>query len=99
MKTEWQIQMDYNKAMDAARRLRGIATGMDNEANDMDRTINAINRAWDGENSEKYIAKGYQVKNKITATSAGIRRVADAIEQIATRTRDAELAAIRIAEN
>lgn len=98
MKTAWQIQMDFKKAMDAANRLRSIASRMDSNANNLGSTIGAIDRSWDGENSEAYQAKGRKVQDNITTTASGIRRVAEAIEEIATRTRDAEMEAIRIAE-
>ena len=99
MKTAWQIQMDFNRAMDAAKRLRSIARSMDNNATNMGNTIRTINGSWDGENSDLYIAKGTKVQGNISTTADGIRRVADAIERIAVRTRDAELAAISIADN
>ncbi len=99
MRTAWQIQMDYNRAMNAARRLRAIAGSMDGNANSMGGAINSINGSWDGENSDAYIAKGRKIQNNINTTADGIRRAASAIEKIARRTRDAELAAISIAGN
>ncbi len=99
MKTAWQIQMDFRKAMDAARKLRNIADSMDHNADSLGGSIDSINRNWDGENSEKYITKGNKVQGNIRTTASGIRRVAEAIEEIAIRTRDAELAAIEIAED
>ncbi|MCR5556414.1 MAG: WXG100 family type VII secretion target [Butyrivibrio sp.] len=99
MKTVWQIQMDFDRAMDAARRLRSIASGMDSNAGQLGSTMNSIDRSWDGENSEAYLAKGKKVQNKLSVTANGIRQVAQAIEEIAIRTREAELAAIRIAED
>ena len=98
MKTVWQIQMDFKRAMEAASRLRSIASSMDNNAGSLGNTMGSIDRSWDGENSEAYLAKGRKVQNNISTTAAGIRRVAGAIEEIAIRTRDAEMAAIRIAE-
>lgn len=99
MKTAWQIQMDFKRAMDAAKKLRDIARSMDNNASSMGSTINSINGSWDGENSDLYITKGHKVQNNISTTADGIRKVADAIERIAIRTRDAELAAISIADD
>ncbi len=97
--TAWQIQMDFEKAMRAAGELRGIARSMDSNAESMGNTINSIDTSWDGDNSQAYIAKGVKVKGNITETAAGIRKTAEAIEEIAIRTRDAELAAIQIAED
>lgn len=98
MKTAWQIQMDFKKAMDAAERLRSIARSMDDNAGSLGGAINQVGNSWDGENSETYILKGRKVQENINTTADGIRKVAGAIEEIAIRTRDAELAAIAIAE-
>ena len=97
--TAWQIQMDFERAMKAAEELRGIAGSIDDNASNMGNTINSIDNSWDGDNSQAYIAKGNKVKNNITETARGIRSTANAIEEIAIRTRDAELAAIQIAED
>ncbi len=99
MKTEWQIQMDFEKAMQAAEKLRGVAQKMDGNASDMSSTINSIDSNWDGENSDLFLEKGRRVQGNITLTAEGIRKVVNSIETIATRTRDAELAAIRIADD
>ena len=99
MKTAWQIQMDFKKAMAAAAKLRGIANSMDNNAGALGSTLGSIDSSWDGENSEAYLAKGRKVQNNISTTAAGIRRVAEAIEEIAIRMRDAEMAAITIAKD
>ncbi|WP_029200335.1 hypothetical protein [Oribacterium sp. NK2B42] len=99
MKTAWQIQMDFRRAMNAVRKLRSIASSMDNNASNLGNTMGSINRCWDGENSEAYLAKGRKVQNNISTTANGIRRVAAAIEEIAIRTRNAEMAAIRVADD
>jgi uncharacterized protein YukE len=99
MRTAWQIQMDYRRAMDAARRLRAIAGSMDGNANSLGGALSSINGSWDGENSDVYIEKGRKVQSNINTTADGIRRTASAIEKIARRTRDAELAAISVADN
>ena len=97
MKSEWQIQMDFGKAMEAVNRLNRIAGDIDNNAGNLGNTMNSINNCWDGENSENYLAKGRKIQSNISKTASGVRKVAAAIERIAITTRDAELAAIRIA--
>ncbi|SFB82416.1 WXG100 family type VII secretion target [Butyrivibrio sp. YAB3001] len=98
-KTEWQIKMDFKKAMAAVNNLRKIANKLDDNNDDFGGVINLIDNNWDGENSEKFIGKGRTIQGKISETSAGIRKTADAIEDIAKRLRDAELNAIRIARD
>ena len=99
MKTEWQIHMDFNKAMRAAERLRQIARNVNNNASNLGSTMSSIDGSWDGENSDNYLSKGRRVQDKITRTASDIEKVAAAIEEIAIRTRDAELAAIQYAED
>ncbi|MCR4596565.1 MAG: hypothetical protein K5673_07260 [Lachnospiraceae bacterium] len=99
MKTVWQINMDFQKAMAAVERLNAIASGLESNADNLGTTIDSIDRNWDGENSEAYIVKGRKVQNNISLTAGGIRQVAATVEAIAIRTRDAELAAISIAED
>jgi uncharacterized protein YukE len=99
MKSEWQIHMDFNKAMRAAEKLRQISRNMNNNASSLGSTMTSIDGSWDGENSENYIAKGKKVEGKVTRTATDINKVASTVEEIAIRTRDAELAAIRIAED
>lgn len=98
MKTQWQIQMDYKKAMDAVTKLRSIAYNMDSNLDNLRNTISAIDNSWEGENSEAFIAKSRKVQDNIAVTADGMRKVAATIEEIARVTRDAELAAIRIVE-
>ncbi len=99
MKSRRRIYMDFKKAMDAAKKLRNIAKSMNDNADSMDRAIRSIDNSWDGENSEAYITKGLKIKGNISTTAEGILRTAEAIEEIAERTKEAELAAIDIADD
>ncbi len=99
MKTEYEIYMDFRRAMDQANRLKTIANNMSNLANDsMMSSLNAIRSSWSGENAEAFLNKGQSIQNRIELTAGDLYKVANAIITIAERTRDAELAAIAIAK-
>lgn len=99
MKSEWQIHMDFEKAMRAVDKLRQIARNMNDNASNLGTTMTSIDTSWDGENSDNYLVKGKSVQGKVGQTAGDIDRVAKVVEEIAIRTRDAELAAIRLAED
>ena len=99
MRTEYEIRMDFNKAMAQVGKLNAIASRLGNLADDdLYSSLNNIERNWDGENSEAFLEKGHKAKDKINRTAEKVKKVADTIETIAKRTMEAELAAIRIAE-
>jgi len=98
MRTEHEIYIDFSRAKEQAEKLRTIASRMDQIANDeLGGTLRSIQSDWTGDNSEKFNEKGVQVQQKINLTAADIRRIADAVEEIAQRMYDTEMAAIQIA--
>ena len=100
MRTQHEIYMDFNRAYNQAQRLRRIAASVANLANDeVGGTLRQISQNWTGENASAFLGKGETLKGKINKTSADLYRVAQAIITIATRTRDAELAAIQTASD
>ena len=100
MRTEHEIYMDFNRAYKQAQRLRQIASRVNSLANDdVGGTLNQINQNWNGDNASAFLGKGETLKGKISKTAGDLNRVAQAIIDIATRTRDAELAAIQVASD
>ena len=98
MKSEYQINMDFQKAEAQVSELRSLANQMRDIANEeLNRTLNNINANWDGENSEAFLAKGRMLKSRISNTATDIDRIADSIHAIAENTKRAELEAVRIA--
>ena len=98
MRTEHEIYIDFSRAKEQAAKLRSIASGMDRIANDeLAGTLRAIQNDWTGDNADKFNEKGVQVQHKINLTAADISRIADAVEEIAQRMYDTEMAAIQIA--
>ena len=99
MKTMYEIFMDFDNAMDQVEKLRNISKSVDTIGNDgVGGSIRTIKGCWTGENSDDYIEKSQIVEGKVKKTGSDIAIVADRIESIAIRTRDAELRALAIAE-
>ena len=100
MKSEYEIYMDFYSAMDQVAKLRTISSDVESiGTDDIGGSITSIQASWTGENSESYIAKSEMVKEKVITTGGDIGKVADTIQAIAERIRDAELEALRIAES
>ncbi len=100
MKSEYEIYMDFNNAMNQVSNLRKISGAVsDIGNNEIEGAIQSVQSNWTGENSDAYVAKSKTVKGKVVETGNDIGKVANTIEAIATRIRDAELEALRIAES
>ena len=98
MRTEYEVYMDFDRAMEQVGKLRQIAKDVDAIGNDdVGGTKKSIQKDWTGDNSVAYIEKVEIVEGKIIDTGKDIIRIADAVETIAINTRDAELEAIAIA--
>ena len=98
MRTEHEIYMDFDRAMEQVGKLRAIAKDVESIGNDdVGGTKKSIQKDWTGDNSVAYVEKVEIVEGKIKDTGKDIRTVADTIETIAINTRDAELEAIEIA--
>lgn len=99
MKTQYEIYMDFQKAMELVNRLRSMANKINSLADEnFQGSLTRVKANWTGENAEAFLAKGGIVKNKVSATAQDILKTADAIAKIAERTKEAELAAITIAQ-
>lgn len=98
MKTEYQINMDFQKAEAQVAELKQLASQLSAVADeDLNRTLGNIAASWEGENAEAFIEKGNLLKQKITKTAGELLSAAGALHSIAENIKNAELDAIRIA--
>ncbi len=98
MKSEYEIYMDYNAAIRQAERLESIARKVRSMGQEsMSSTFNSIRASWTGENSEAFLDKGNVLKSKVLRVADDVAKTARVIREIAERTKNAELEAIRIA--
>lgn len=99
MATRYSIQMDFNKASRQADKLDEIANSMDREASrGLADILNVLGNDWRGENADKYIRKGFTLKEDMDSTAKSLHQTAATIRYAAKRIFDAEMENLRIAE-
>lgn len=93
-----EIYFNYNRAIEQAKQLEGIAKQLKKAAdNTMEDILNDVHTAWKSDSAPQYIKKGQKVKCDMRTTAGNLTTIAQTIRTIAQRIRDAELAAWRIA--
>ena len=99
MASREQIQMDFDRAARQADELDNIASELsrisDREIPDM---LNRLGSDWKGDNAGQYIQKGFVLTGQMQGTVASIRQTASTIRAIARNIYNAEMEALRIAE-
>ena len=93
-----EIYFNYNKAIEQANQLDGIAKRLNSAASqDMERVLNDVNSAWKSDSAPAYVKKGQKVERDMHTTANNITNIASTIRTIAKRVLEAELEAWRIA--
>ena len=93
------IQIDFDEACAQAKELEDCAEEMKRLANQqLANTLREMAASWKGESATAYFAKADIVKKNIAATSETLYSIASNIRTQAKRTYDAEMAALRLAE-
>lgn len=93
-----EIYFNYKKAINQANQLDEVAKKLRNASErSMENILNNVHKSWKSDNSLNYIKKGRQVEQDIASSANNLNKIAAAIRTIATRVRDAELEAWRIA--
>lgn len=99
MASRHQIQMDFTKATQKAKELDDIADNLSKLADtDLQNTLDGLNNDWKGDNAGEYIKKGFALKENMDKTVKDIRETAGTIRTVAKNIYDAEMEALRIAE-
>lgn len=95
-----RIEMDFGKAQKQANNLERIANDMKRLSNvEISETLQKISNSWQGENAELYVRKGSILQDQILDTRKKVLRVANKIQRSAKNIYNAEMEAIKIAEN
>lgn len=93
------IEFDFTKAKQQAGKLDGAAEQLRRIANNnFQDTMQGISVSWTGENSRQYLNKGMNLKNQMVQTAAKLNGIASEIRTVAQRIYNAEMEALRIAE-
>lgn len=99
MASRYQIQMDFSRANQKASDLDNIANDLSRlSGTDLQNTLNSLSNDWKGDNATLYIQKGFSLKENLDETVKSIRNTASTIRSIAKNIYDAEMEALRIAE-
>ena len=93
------IQINFDEACAQAQKLEDCAEEMKRLANQkLTSTLQEMAANWKGESADAYFAKAETVRSSIASTSEKLRSIAASIRTQAQRTYDAEMAALRLAE-
>lgn len=99
MANRQQIQFDFNRAKQKANELEAVANELRNlSRTNLQNTLNSLGGNWKGDNASAYIRKGAALQEKLNMTESSLRKSADTIRTIAKNIYDAEMEALRIAE-
>ena len=95
MKTQWEIQMDFQNAMTQAQHLDGIADNIEyNVLRRLDQADAQIQVSWKGDNAQRYRSKQLQLRQNTAKTVAELRTIAGEIRSIAQSFYNTEMAAL-----
>ncbi len=99
MASRYQISMDFGQAKRKADELERIADELGRLAGtEFADTLNNLGNNWKGDNAQAYIQKGMSLKEKMENTAGSLRASASTIRTVAKNIYDAEMEALRIAE-
>ena len=99
MASRHQSQMDFTRATQKAKELDDIADNLSKLADtDLQNTLDGLNNDWKGDNAGEYIKKGFALKENMYKNVKDIRETAGTIRTVAKNIYDAEMEALRIAE-
>lgn len=94
------IEFNFRTALRQADKIDEIANNLGRlSGTDFGNALQNLSAGWKGENASMYLSKGSTLQGKMNGTSNSLRAVASDIRVIAKRLYDAEMAAIRIAED
>ena len=100
MKSLYEIDLDYRRAMNQAAELDQLASQLDTQANDnFPGIIEQVKGAWQGDNANKYVSKANNLPGKMKGAAEDLRTIASTIRTIAQNTYNAEKTAYELAQN
>lgn len=94
-----QIQINFNRAKQQANELESLAKSLENlSGSELENLLEELSNCWKGDNATRYRQKGAALQAEISKTAKSIRNTANGIRSIAQNTYEAEMNAVRIAE-
>lgn len=99
MKSKAAIQIEFSQVTAQARKLEDCADELQDVRRQLDRLMEDLRGGWAGESAELYLQKCSELSGKLYTSRKNLDKVADVIHRSAKAYRDAELAAIQLAQN
>ncbi len=99
MKTEYQIHLDYNQAMRQADKLDELAAELEQVGGTkLGEALGQVRANWSGENADAFLRKANVLTTQNGKNVKKLRSIASTIRTVATNTYNADLRALRIAQ-
>lgn len=99
MLSRGEIRLNYKRSLELADELLNVADDIERKAEKkIEENISNLKRDWTGAAASKYTAIEQQLREQVKMTKQKIRKNADTIKQMARNTYNAEMEALRIAE-
>ena len=99
MSSRSEIRFDFRQANNQANDLDNVADRLEKLArNTMEASMRSLASAWKGQNATEFLSKEDRLQQDIQNTAAEIRGIASDIRIAAQRVYNAEMEALRIAE-
>lgn len=99
MSSKSEIRINFRQAIHQAEQLESVADRLDKLAkNKMESSMRSLSNAWKGHNAAEFLAKETLLQENIIRTTYEIREIAAVIRFTAHRIYEAEMEALRIAE-
>jgi len=99
MSSRKTIEFDFRLVKQKANELDEIAENLQNLSNNkFNNTMQNLSASWKGESASLYLNKGQTLQKDMIKTSKNLRQVASTIRAVARRIYEAEMEALRIAE-
>ena len=99
MATRESIEFNFKQARRQADQLDNIADNLNGLAKDkLYDSMQTLSQNWRGENANAYLAKGNALQGEISSSASELHSIAADIRTIAQNIYNAEMEALRIAE-
>ena len=98
MKSSKTIQIEFQQVAQQAQKLEQCANDLMKVRHQLQELMNDLHCGWEGESADMYLQKCSELSDKINTSAKNLDKTANVIERSARAYRDAELAAIKIAE-
>lgn len=100
MKSESEIRMDFQRALEQARRLDALADSMDRRTADrMGDAVEGIHSAWRGDSASRYLGKVQDLQRELRQNVNSLRAAASEVRRVARQIYEAEMRALEIAQS